>query len=136
MDDGEVIQDLEEPWSFLGATLMEWMAGLIVFLVISLFGSSAVRMMPFMLIGLVATPMGLASIRHMHPDGERGLRNVLTTSCGLPPPGIPAPASLQPEWSGAPVRELDQKLKFVKLGLDQVYPSGVRDLLEEEKTEL
>ena len=126
-DSGEVLQGLSEEWSFLGANMMEWAAGLVVFITISLFANSPARAMPFMLAGWVTTTVSLATIRHMYPDQERGVRNALLTYCGFPPPGIPAPAKIQPIWSGAPVREVPQQSKFVKAKLDQMFPSFERD---------
>ena len=54
-DSGEVLPGLEQNWTFLGANLMEWSSGLIVFLMISLFGESPVRVMPLMILGCILT---------------------------------------------------------------------------------
>ncbi len=122
-DDGEVLQGLEEEWSFMGANAMEWACGLIVFILISLFADSPARAMPFMLAGWVLTTTSLAGMRKSFPDEQRGVRNAIATSCGFPPPGIPMPSALQPIWSGCPTREVKQNSKFVEYGLDQMFGS-------------
>lgn len=127
-DNGEVIQDLDRDWEFLGANAFEWICGFLAFMLISSFGASPVRVMPLMLTGAVITTTTLAALRRTYPDQQRGLRNVILSGCGFVPPGIPAPASLQPVWSGCPVRELNPRSKFVRLGLDQLFPSFQRDL--------
>lgn len=131
-DDGEVLQGLDENWTFMGANAMEWACGLVVFLLISLFADSPARAMPFMLLGWVLTTTTLAGLRRSFPDQERGVRNAVSTACGFPPPGIPAPSRLQPIWSGCPVRKVDEKSKFVELGLDKMFPSFERDLRDAE----
>ena len=128
MDNGEVLQGLEEDWQFMGANLFEWVVGFIVFIMISLFGTSPTRAMPFMISGWIVTTITLAGLRRQYPDEQRGLRNSMMTACGFPPPGIPAPSSLQPVWSGCPVRELPPGSTFNKLGLDELFPSFQRDL--------
>ena len=122
-DDGEVLQGLDEEWSFMGANAMEWACGLVVFILISLFAESPARAMPFMLAGWILTTTSLAGMRRSFPDEQRGVRNAISTSCGFPPPGIPTPSALQPIWSGCPSREVKQKSKFVEYGLDQMFPS-------------
>lgn len=131
-DDGEVLQGLDENWTFMGANAMEWACGLVVFLLISLFADSPARAMPFMLLGWILTTTTLAGLRRSFPDQERGVRNAVSTACGFPPPGIPAPSRLQPIWSGCPVRKVDEKSKFVELGLDKMFPSFERDLRDAE----
>ncbi len=131
-DDGEVLQGLDENWTFMGANAMEWACGLVVFLLISLFADSPARAMPFMLLGWILTTTTLAGLRRSFPDQERGVRNAVATACGFPPPGIPAPSRLQPIWSGCPVRKVDEKSKFVELGLDKMFPSFERDLRDAE----
>lgn len=121
-DNGEVIQGLDETWTFMGGTVLEWGAGLVVFFIISLFAESPSRAMPFMLMGWIVTVTSLASVRHLHPDQERGVRNAVMTSCGFPPPGIPKPAKLQPVWSGCPILEMPRNKRFMKLGLDHLFP--------------
>ena len=131
-DDGEVLQGLDENWTFMGANAMEWACGLVVFLLISLFADSPARAMPFMLLGWILTTTTLAGLRRSFPDQERGVRNAVSTACGFPPPGIPAPSRLQPIWSGCPVKKVDERSKFVELGLDKMFPSFERDLRDAE----
>lgn len=132
-DDGEVLQGLDENWTFMGANAMEWATGLVVFLLISLFADSPARAMPFMLAGWVLTTTTLASLRRSFPDQERGVRNAVSTACGFPPPGIPAPAILQPVWSGAPSKAIKVTTKYRKYGLDKMFPSFQRDLSEPDE---
>ncbi len=132
-DNGEVLQGLDENWSFMGGNAMEWACGLVVFLLISLFADSPARAMPFMLLGWVMTTTTLATLRRSFPDQERGVKNAVSTACGFPPPGIPAPASLMPYWSGAHTREISSKTRFVELGLDQMFPSFQRQFEEAQE---
>ena len=131
-DNGEVLQGLDEDWTFMGGNAMEWACGLVVFVLISLFADSPARAMPFMLLGWVLTTTTLAGMRRSFPDQERGVRNALCTACGFPPPGIPAPAVLQPLWSGSHLRELRAQTKFQRYGLDRMFPSFVRQYTEAE----
>jgi len=131
-DSGEVLPGLNEPWTFMGANAMEWAVGIVVFILIGSLARTPASAMPLMIFGWVMTTATLASIRKMHPDEERGVRNALMTSAGFAPPGIPAPASLQPKWSATPLRKLDEESKFCKFGLDQIYPSFKRDLTDVE----
>lgn len=137
-DDGEVLQGLDENWSFMGANAMEWGCALAVFMLISLFADSVARAMPFMLIGGIVTAVTLASMRKSFPDQERGVRNAVTTFFGFPPPGIPAPSKLQPIWSGSPMREIPAHSKFIQLGLSFMFKTFERQYtdakgLKEEK---
>src|SRR5262249_28011606 len=125
-DDGEVLQGLDEEWTFMGANAMEWACGLVVFVMISLFADSPARAMPFMLLGWVLTTTTLAAMRRIFPDQERGVRNAVCVACGFPPPGIPAPSVMQPIWSGSPMREAKTSSKFVQLGLEDMFPSFQR----------
>ena len=125
-DNGEVLPGLNEDWTFMGANAMEWACGLVVFLIISLFAETPARAMPFMLAGWVLTTVTLASLRRSFPDQQRGVRNAMATACGFPPPDIPAPAKLQPVWSGFPTRSLSSESKYMKLGLDKLHPSFLR----------
>ena len=135
MDSGEVLQGLEEQWTFMGANLMEWICGIVVFLMIGSIASSTVQAMPFMIGGFIFTATTLASLRRMFPDEHRGVRNMLTSALGLPPIDIPAPANLQPIWSGAPLRSLDAKAPFVRLGLIEMFPTNVNDLTDADGRE-
>ena len=133
-DDGEVLQGLDENWTFMGGNAMEWACGLVVFLLISLFADSPARAMPFMLVGWILTTTTLAALRRSFPDEERGVRNAVATACGFPPPGIPMPSVLQPVWSGAPVKDLEKYKRLRELGLDKMFPSFERQ--NEEAVEL
>lgn len=121
MDSGEEIQGLDEGWTFLGAKATEWIAGVVSMLIASnIYFHPAPRYMPHLIIILVVTTGFLAKARRSFPDEERGLANWLAARLGVPPPLIPAPASIQPIWSGAPIRELNKKTYFVELGLERV----------------
>lgn len=129
-DDGEVLQGLDENWTFMGANAMEWACGLVVFLLISLFADSPARAMPFMLLGWILTTVTLAGLRKSFPDEERGVRNAVSTACGFPPPGIPSPSALQPVWSGAQIREINKNSKYYVLGLNKMFPTFERQYTE------
>lgn len=131
-DNGEVLQGLNERWTFIGANVIEWACGLVVFMIISLFAETPGRAMPFMLVGWVLTTTSLASLRSSFPDEERGVRNALCAACGFPPVGIPAPASLQPVWSASPVRSLPETSNFVQLDLDLLHPSLMDHFFDDE----
>jgi len=131
-DNGEVLQGLDGHWTFAGATLIEWACGLVMFFIISLFGSP-IQAMPMMIAGMVITAMSLASLRKVYPDEERGVRNAFMAACGLPPRDIPLPAGLQPIWSPCPIRALRADCKFMILGLDGIFPSHQDGLGEEIK---
>ena len=122
MDNGEVIPGLDEDWSFAGAKAMDWTAGLVMMFIVSeLFLKTPAQAMPILMMIWVTTTFGLAAIRRMFPDEERGLCNFVMTACGFSPPSIPSPAVLQPIWSGAPLRELDMTKPFVECGLDEIF---------------
>ncbi len=126
-DDGEVLPGLNEPWTFVGANAMEWGVGIVVFVMIGSFARTPASAMPFMLGGWVLTTTTLATVRNLFPDQERGVRNAVMTACGFPPPGIPAPAALQPIWSGAPVTGAKVNSRFVRLGFEHTFPSFARN---------
>lgn len=132
-DNGEVLPGLNESWNFLGANLTEWASGFMVFIMVSLFSPSVGRAMPFMLLGWITTTVTLSSVRKSFPDEERGLRNALVTSCGMVPPGIPAPSVIQPVWSGCPVRDANAQSRFVAYGLDGMFPSHQESLRPAEE---
>ncbi len=131
-DNGEVLPDLDKPWTFLGATMTEWIIGFAVFVLISVFAQSGHvgRMIPFMLLGWVFTTYTLGSMRRLFPDGEKGLRNHFSTLIGVPPIGIPTPSKLQPVWSATPVKKLrplwskvyQKECDFIDIGLDKIFP--------------
>jgi len=120
MDDGHVIPCLNEDWSFAGAKLMEWMAGLTTAFLCSNMFEKPAHYMPLLIIIMVGTTLCLASLRKKFPDEERGVMHLFMTVCGFAPPGIPAPARIQPHWSGRRLEALDQRTFFAQLGLDQV----------------
>ena len=131
-DDGDVLPGLNESWTFMGANAMEWCCGLCTFVCIGAVASTPAAAMPLMLASWVGTTYTLAAIRRSFPDEERGARNAMMTALGFPPPGIPAPAALQPVWSQARVMELHPESKFRKLGFEYLFPSHVRDLDDPE----
>jgi hypothetical protein len=120
MDDGHVIPALNEDWTFAGAKLMEWMAGVTTaFLCSNLFDKPA-HYMPLLCIIMIGTTLFLATLRKRFPDEERGVMHLFMTTCGFAPPGIPAPAKLQPRWSGGRISSLKQSCLFIQLELDSV----------------
>ena len=126
MDNGEVITGLSDEWTLGGAKLTEWIAGFTVFILASeMFFTSVARMMPVLLGIWLTTTYGLATLRRAFPDEERGIRNAALTAVGIEPPGIPAPAILQPYWSGAPVQSLSATSEFVRLGLEEAMQPEV-----------
>jgi hypothetical protein len=122
MDDGYVIPRLNENWNFIGATPMEWCCGLVAGILFQeLFLANMGRNMPLILLVMVGTPMLLATLRKTFPDEERGLRNYCMVRMGFQPPDIPAPAIMQPVWSGMPMRDMDDMSQYQILGLDEVF---------------
>lgn len=120
MDDGHVIPALNEDWSFAGAKLMEWMAGLtMAFLTSTAFQKPAVWM-PFLVLVMIGTTLSLATLRKRFPDEERGVMHLLMTTCGFSPPGIPTPARLQPRWSGGRICTLNKNSMYMQLELDEI----------------
>jgi hypothetical protein len=124
MDNGEEIPRLNDNYTFMGAGIPEWIAGFASFMIASemFFKGALATSMPFLLIIWVGTTAGLATLRSRFPDEQRGVRNFFMTMCGFEPPGIPAPAPLQPYWSGAPLRELREKCEFSELNLADLFP--------------
>lgn len=123
MDNGEEIQALNESWTLAGAKLGEWISGLVMCMVSSeAFNVKGGTSAPFFGIVLLGTTLGLAAVRRRFPDEERGVRNFCMVGLGFAPPGIPTPATLQPQWSGAPVRELPEKGYFRQLKLEALFP--------------
>lgn len=120
MDNGEVIPGLNEDWTFAGCKLMEWMSGLMVSFLVSTFFQKPAHVMPLLVLIWIGSALSLGAARRKFPDEERGVRNMCMAACGFEPPGIPAPASLQPRWSGAPLRELSEKTLFAQLHLREV----------------
>jgi hypothetical protein len=123
MDDGFEIPGLNEQWTFLGAKGMEWMIGFTCGLLWLGMGHGKIsRQMPVFIMMLFGMTMFAKTLREKFPDEERGVRNQFCLWFGLNPPGIPAPAELQPVWSGAPLRELAHEKEYMTLGLDKVFP--------------
>jgi hypothetical protein len=120
MDSGEVIPGLNEDWTFMGAKLMEWMGGLMTAFMVSTAYDKPAHVMPLLVLVWVGTTLTLALTRKKFPDEERGVRNMVMAACGFEPPGIPAPARLQPLWSGAPLRNLSPRCLYEQLRLDEV----------------
>lgn len=131
MDNGENIPGLGDDWTFAGAKLFEWIAGFVMVIIVSeLFLSRPSQAMPFLMMTWIGTTLSLAILRRQFPDEERGLRNFFLVKAGFPPPGIPTPADLQPNWSGLPMEDLSEESSFKKLSLDQLF---VPDEEEEEE---
>lgn len=128
MDNGEVIMGLNEEWTLGGAKLGEWIGGFMMFIIAQeLFFGNIGRNMPWLMLIWVTTTFGLAGLRRSFPDEERGIRNAAMTAAGFAPPGIPTPASLQPYWSGAPLRRLKKETILVQLGLEDIIDNdGVK----------
>ena len=128
MDNGEVIPGLNESWTLGGAKLNEWIAGFMMFIISSeLFFNPVGKHMPQLMATFIITTFSLAALRRSFPDEERGIRNSAMTAMGLPPPGIPAPAPIQPYWSGAPVRDLPPMCDYLRLGLERLFPGELEE---------
>lgn len=122
MDNGEEIQGLDEGWTFLGAKLMEWAAGFCAFMIASeLFFTNMGRNVPILIAIWIGSTVGMARLRKMYPDEERGIANHLLTMMGFAPPGIPRPSSLQPRWSGGRLREPAEESFYVLLKLNEIF---------------
>ncbi|RIL06145.1 MAG: hypothetical protein DCC75_11090 [Proteobacteria bacterium] len=139
MDNGEVIPGLNEDWTLGGAKLFEWIAGFTMLIVCSeLLFDNVGRHMPHLLIIWVTTTFSLAALRRTFPDEERGIRNFCLTTVGIEPPDIPAPASLQPYWSGAPKRAMSADTEYNRMGLAAIFPDEeeralIKKLKEQEE---
>ena len=132
MDNGEVIPGLNEDWTLGGAKLAEWIAGFMMFIVAAeLLFDNVGRNMPQLMMIWIGTTFGMAAVRRVFPDEERGIRNACLTAVGVEPPGIPAPATIQPYWSGAPVREMRKESEYCRLNLQELFPSEEVDEEEE-----
>ena len=133
MDNGEVIQGLDEQWTLGGARMNEWIAGFTMMLLVgSMFFAPIAKHGPHLLVTCALTTFGLAALRRSFPDEERGIRNAAMTALGISPPGIPAPAILQPYWSGMPLRELRESCEYVQLGLAQLFVEEEPDFSAEQ----
>jgi hypothetical protein len=123
MDSGEVIPGMDDGWTFAGARVMEWASGFVLAIMVQeLFFSTPAKTMPLFLAILVGTTFGLAALRKLFPDEERGVANYCMVQLGVCPPGIPAPAAIQPMWSGFPMRSMSEKKEFSQLGLLNLFP--------------
>jgi len=123
MDNGEVIPNLDEPWTLAGATLMEWVSGFtMAIMVMELFFGTTAKYMPVLVVVLLGTTFGLAVLRRGFPDSHKGVANSLIVMLGSTPPGLPAPAQFQPEWSASPLKSYPDEKEWVELSLDLVFP--------------
>jgi hypothetical protein len=120
MDDGHVIPGLNEDWTFAGAKLMEWMAGVTAAFMTSMMFEKPAHYMPLLILVMIGTTLTLATLRKRFPDEERGVMHLFMTGCGFAPPGIPTPSKLQPRWSGGRISSLKPTCLYVQLGLDAV----------------
>jgi hypothetical protein len=120
MDNGDVIPGLNEDWSFAGCKLFEWLAGGMAAFIAQLFISRPGHAIPFLFFLWIGVTFGVAAVRRRFPDEERGVMNLFMVSCGFPPPGIPAPAKIQPRWSGGRLYGLSESCLYAQLGLDEV----------------
>lgn len=125
MDSGDVIPCLNEDWTFAGCKLMEWMAGLMMALMVGSWLDKPANAMPFLVLILIGTTLTLGMMRKRFPDEERGVRNLCMVTLGFEPIGIPAPAKLQPVWSGAPVRGLSEQSLYRQLELEKIINKGL-----------
>jgi hypothetical protein len=127
MDDGYVIPGLNEDYTLAGAKIMEWLSGCTMALVLQeLLFTNTARSMPLIIAIVLITTFSMATARRKFPDEERGLRNVVMLAIGVPPPGIPTPAPLQPYWSGGPVREFAEASYFTQLNLGELFTEEAR----------
>lgn len=108
---------------------MEWICGFVAMVISSEAFDKPAKWAPVLITIMLFTTFGMASVRKRFPDEERGLRNFLMVSMGFIPPDIPIPAVLQPYWSGAPMRQLEEKTNYVQLELQNLFP------IEEEPDE-
>ena len=118
MDSGEVIPGLNDEWTLAGATMMEWAAGFVAFMIAGeILVDNVSSSMPLLMAIWFATTVGLAALRKQFPDEQRGVANLAVLSLGVCPMNIPPPAALQPVWSGSPIKELSEDCRFAQLGL-------------------
>lgn len=125
MNGGSEIPALNESWTLLGAKITEWISGVTMgFLALLIceefLGIKGAHVMPLLLLISLATTVTLASIRLRFLDEERGIMYSVLDKAGVPPPGIPKPASMQPYWSGARAMWVKDKSNFNQLRLIEV----------------
>ena len=53
------------------------------------------------------------------------MRNYFMVLAGLAPNGIPAPAKIQPMWSGGPIKTMKADSLYAQLGLDLAFKERV-----------
>jgi hypothetical protein len=123
MDNGEEIQGLGEGWTFLGAKISEWCAGIAMFLIVGeVFFKGRMNLgIPFMALAGVGTALSLVRLRKTFPDEERGVINHFCVMFGFSPPGLPTPSEFRQHWSGVPAGKLSEQSEFVRLGLHEVF---------------
>ena len=120
MDSGSVIPGLNEDWTFAGCKPFEWLAGFMTSFLIANMVDKPATWMPILVMIWIGTTLALAFLRKKFPDEERGVRNLVMVTCGFEPPGIPAPAKLQPLWSGAPIKNVKKDCLYEQLGLEEL----------------
>ena len=122
MDNGEVIPNLDKPWEFMMARLHEWLAGMILAIICNeIFFTSATSAMPLLFAIMVISTYSFACARLKFADGTKGCVNWCCVKMGIVPQGIPAPSELQPVWSGAPIRRINEKTLYMQLGFDEFF---------------
>ena len=70
---------------------------------------------------MILSTYGLAMARLKFADGSRGFVNWCSVQMGVRPIGIPLPSAMQPVWSGAPIRRVDQRSLFAQLGFEDFF---------------
>ena len=120
MDSGSVIPGLNEDWTFAGCKPFEWLAGFMTSFLVANMVDKPATWMPILVMIWIGTTLSLAFLRKKFPDEERGVRNLVMVTCGFEPPGIPAPAKLQPLWSGAPIKNVKKDCLYEQLGLEEL----------------
>jgi len=120
MDDGHVIPALNEEWTFAGAKIMEWIAGVVSAFLVSTAVEKPAHWMPLLVLIMIGSTLMLSTLRRRFPDEERGVANLFMTGLGFAPPGIPIPAKLQPRWSGGRISTLKKNSMYMQLELDEV----------------
>jgi hypothetical protein len=128
MDNGEELSMLNEPWTFMGVRLNEWIIGFMtMILILGITGAKGPGIMPIVIGAGVFCSYGAAILRSRFPDEERGLRNFAMLKLGFAPTGIPTPSELQPYWSGAPIRKLKDTTRYQELGLDDLFEKDLNE---------
>lgn len=134
MDNGEEIPLLNDSWTFMGVKLNEWIMGfMVMMLTIAISGAKAPSVMPIVVVMGVSVALGAATLRRRFPDEERGVRNFFMVFMGFCPPGIPAPSSMQPFWSGGRIRKLRDSTRYMELGLDELFVNDDEDELGDQR---